>query len=368
MKIFLAATSLLPAYGGPAISVSRLAVALGEAGAEVGLWAADQSAIGALPLEARATVQCLSGNVEEALKRFGGADVLHDNGIWLPHNHRLAKLAARHAIPRIVSTRGMLEPWAVAHKRWKKYAAWHLYQHGDLANVHCLHATSEAEAANLLRFAPGVPVKVIANGVDVPEIADRAAAPQSTRTVLFVGRLYPVKGLPALIEAWARVRPPSWSLRIAGPDEAGHRSQLERAVAAAGLGEVISFLGPVYGERKRAEFMNADIFALPSHSESFGMAVAEALAHGLPVLTTKAVPWPVLSARRCGWQVAPTVESIAEGLREATSLDRQTLHEMGARGRAFVAGELDWGKIASEFLALYANICARDTPALQRIG
>src|SRR5262245_66122946 len=98
VKIFLAVTSLLRSYGGPAFSVSRLAVALTEAGAKVGLWAADQSAAETPLLPAESSVQRLTGNEVEALDRFGKADVLHDNGIWLPHNHRLAELATRRGI------------------------------------------------------------------------------------------------------------------------------------------------------------------------------------------------------------------------------------------------------------------------------
>ena len=120
MKVFLAGTSLLPTYGGPAFSVSRLAMALGEAGAEVGLWASDQSAAVTPLLPTRSSVQRIIGTEAEALDRFGETDILHDNGIWLPHNHRLAVLAGRRGIPRIVSTRGMLGPWALKHKLFKK--------------------------------------------------------------------------------------------------------------------------------------------------------------------------------------------------------------------------------------------------------
>jgi hypothetical protein len=64
------------------------------------------------------------GTEAESLDRFGETDILHGKGIWLPHNHRLAVLADKLAIPRVVSTRGMLEPWALSHKRLKKGIAW----------------------------------------------------------------------------------------------------------------------------------------------------------------------------------------------------------------------------------------------------
>src|SRR5438128_12249746 len=90
VKLFLAGTSLRPAYGGPAYSVSRLAIALTKAGVQVGLWAPDQSVATTPLLTAGSPVQRLTGSVIEALDQFGKPDVLHDNGIWLTHNHRLA--------------------------------------------------------------------------------------------------------------------------------------------------------------------------------------------------------------------------------------------------------------------------------------
>ena len=365
MKVFLAGTSFRPEYGGPAYSVSRLAIALAGAGAEVGLWASDQSAEVTPLLPATGSVRRMRGTETDALNSFGRPDILHDNGMWLPHNHRLAEFAKRQGIPRIVSTRGMLEPWALSHKKWKKTIAWSVYQRRDLASANRHHATAELEARNIQRLGLGVPVCMIPNGVDLPE-----AAPISTRrgpgrngwkTALFIGRIYPIKGLPMLVEAWAQVCPKDWKLRIAGPDEAGHRRQLEHAIFAAGLEKVVSFLGPLEGRAKQAAFSDADLFVLPSHSESFGMVIAEALAHGLPVLTTTATPWSMLRDRDCGWCVDPSVAGLTEGLRQATSCDSEALRAMGERGQTFVAKEFGWARIATQFLEIYEAILS-ETP------
>lgn len=364
-KLFLAGTSLLPAYGGPAYSVSRLAVALTEVGIQVGLWAPNQTAATTPLLSAQSPVQRLTGTEAEALDSFGKPDVLHDNGIWLPHNHRLARIAADRGIPRVVSTRGMLEPWAMEHKHWKKRLAWWFYQRRDLRQARCHHATSTAEADSIRALGLGVPVRVIPNGVDLPEVAQDAAGPHvgamgagGARTALFLGRIHPKKGLPMLVEAWRRVRPAGWRLQIAGPDEAGHRAEVENAVSAAGLGGAISFVGALEGRPKTSALLDADLFVLPTHSESFGMAIAEALAHGLPVLTTSAAPWPMLAERGCGWWVAPTVDGIADALRQATSVDSATLQAMGVKGRALVAAEFGWERVAKQFVMAYADLIA----------
>ena len=360
VKVFVAGTSFKAAYGGPAYSVSRLAAALAEDGMKVGLWAPDGSAMDA-PIALEPGVEPLAGSLDAAFQSFGAPDLVHDNGLWLAHNHRLATLAHRRRIPRIVSTRGMLEPWARKHKGLKKSVAWPLYQRRDLARCAMLHATTLAEADNLRAFSIGVPVTVIPNGADIPdatklETLRQTSASTPLRTAVFLGRLYPVKGLPMLVEAWRRVRPSGWRLRIAGPDEAGHRAEIARAVRDAGLDEVIAFEGPVTGDAKTELFASADLFILPTHSESFGMAIAEALAHGVPVLTTEAAPWPELESSNSGWRVAATVEGVTTGLRESTRHSRESLRQMGGNGREFVSERLDWRRIAIQFRDAYRSV------------
>jgi glycosyltransferase involved in cell wall biosynthesis len=363
VKVLISATSLQPDYGGPAFSVSRLATALADIGVEVGLWASDGSAALSPLLPEGTSVQRIVGSESDALERFGQVDLLHDNGIWLPHNHRLAGLAEKRGIPRMVSIRGMLEPWAFRHKQPKKKIAWWLYQRRDLKQARLHIATGEEEAKNLRRLGLRVPVAIVPNGIDLPEKCPRnlgldsqGAVRDRQRTALFLGRIYPIKGLPMLVEAWARVRPEGWLLRIAGPDEAGHQKQVERAVSDAGLGHVISFVGSVEPQMKSFFLFGADLFVLPTHSESFGMAVAEALAHGVPVLTTTGAPWSMVQETGCGWWVQPTVDGIAEGLRHATSLDREELLRMGEKGRSLVSKEFGWKRIANLMLSRYEEV------------
>jgi len=362
MKVLLTVASLLPSYGGPAFSVSGIAKALSEAGAEVGVWAPDQSAATTPLLSPQCSVMRVIGSESEALRQFGRPDILHDNGIWLRHNHRLAVLAARKSIHRVVSVRGMLEPWALGHKRLKKTVAWRLFQERDLKRATRHHATAETEAQNIRRLGLGVPAVVIPNGVNLPEQEINPGRPQVTkagdkspRTALFLSRIHPKKGLPMLIEAWARLRPEGWILRIAGPDESGHQRMIEKAVNAAGLNAQVLFSGPLHGKPKDAAFSEAEILVLPTHSENFGVVIAEALAHGLPTLTTTAAPWSILREYGCGWSVEPNTDALMEGLRVATSLPAETLTAMGAEGRRLVKERFCWKMIASQMLSLYAD-------------
>ncbi len=362
MKVFLAITSLRQSYGGPAVAVANLAKALSESGAKIGLWAPDGSAANIAMSSSTTDLQCFSSGLEKALHEFGRPDILHDNGIWLPHNHKLALLAAHHRISRIVTLHGMLEHWAVNHKKWKKRLAWWLYQRRDLMAATCHLATADSEAGTLLGYRLGIPVRVIPNGIDIPKLPFDQNAEQpwtrdskGPRVALFLGRIYPVKGLPMLIDAWSALRPRGWVLHIAGPDEAGHRTELEARVRAAGLEAAVRFLGPIASDEKHKLYRRADLFVLPSYSENFGMVVGEALANGLPVLTTKATPWSLLSEKRCGWWVEATVRGLEEGLRQATSYEPRMLWQMGARGRSLIAQDFSWPGVVRRFTSVYAE-------------
>ena len=357
MKVLVLGTSFLPNYGGPARSVPRLADALVEQGVEVGLWSADGSGADTPFLKESSQVQLLSGTLMDTLSIFPNPDGIHDNGIWLPHNHKVASLSKRFGIPRVVSTRGMLSQWAWRHKRFKKRIAWSLYQRADLQAAAALHVTSSSERSDIKSLGLGVPIKEIPNGVIVPTTKRATAtAKAQLRRAIFVGRIYPVKGLIMLVEAWAKIRPSGWEMVIVGPDEAGHRQEVQKCVKKHGLSGFFKFTGPLQGEEKRYELLNADLFILSSFTENFGMAAAEALAHGLPVLATQGTPWKSLVDRDCGWWVPTTVEGIADGLLQATSCDANELAGKGQRGRSFVEEKFGWDRITKKILACYESV------------
>jgi glycosyltransferase involved in cell wall biosynthesis len=368
MHLFLANTSFWPSYGGPARSVARLATALAEAGTRVSLWAADGSATQSPLAPHHPNVRCLDGRLTDALTAAGRPDVIHDNGLWLTHHHQLAVMARKRAIPRIVSPRGMLEPWARRHKGWKKALAWYLYQKRDLKTAACHHVTADLEASHLSQLRLKVPICCVANGVDLPQLGPSGLSDPTTkelalestvRTALFVGRLYPVKGLPMLIEAWAKVQPAGWHMHLVGPDEAGHLATLQLQIAQAKLGQAFSFAGNLEGRTLQAAYQAASLFILPSHSENFGMAIGEAFAHRLPVITTQGTPWQMIEHHQCGWWVPPTVEGLTAALRAATSLPTETLQAMGHRGQILVETHFSWEPIAKQMTNCYQQAIER---------
>ena len=146
---------------------------------------------------------------------------------------------------------------------------------------------------------------------------------------------------------------------IAGSDETAHRAEVGAAVVKRGLIQTFEFVGPIDSKQKQALYQNADLFILPSYSENFGLAIAEALANQLPVITTKGTPWRDLIDRGCGWWQEIGVAPLARALREATELDDETRHKMGQRGRELVAMKYAWPEIAKKMKTVYEWLLGR---------
>jgi glycosyltransferase involved in cell wall biosynthesis len=283
-------------------------------------------------------------------------DCVHFHGIWSPSLVARFRTWRKAGVPCVVSPHGMLESWAMAHKRWKKVVAWQLYQKRMLNQFQRLHGTSEREVAQFDSLGLRVPAEVIPWGVDLPAYGLRGGSPGAFRTALFVGRIYPVKGLPLLVEAWGRVRPRGWKVLLMGPDEAGHRKDVEAAIAKHHLGYAFEFLGDLRGDAKDKIYRRAQLLILPSYTENFGLVVAEALAHGLPVVTTQGTPWSGLTSERCGWWVPTSVEGLAQGIHEACALGPEDLNSMGERGRVWMGREFGWDRVAVRMKTMYQNI------------
>jgi len=281
------------------------------------------------------------------------ADILHTHGLWQYPSWVAQAWKKRHQQPHVVSARGMLQPWAWQHKKWKKRPMWSLLERRNLASASLLHATVTEEAEALRDRGLRAPIAILPNGVDLVPLCHFNENEISPRTALFMSRIHPSKGLPLLLQAWAKVKPENWQLHIAGPDETGHLAVLQRLAASLGIQSNVRFSGALRGNQKIKAFQESDLFILPTHSENFGIVVAEALAHGRPVITTHGAPWKLLEQKGCGWWVPTSADGIAVALDDATTRPRKTLIEMGERGRVMVAERFAWSGIAQQMIECY---------------
>jgi glycosyltransferase involved in cell wall biosynthesis len=359
------------ADGGPSYSIPALCQSLARYGADIrlfsvkgrDLWLGDDRVseyserrfvqnCGRVPIARKLR---WSAELGAALKRVGpDIDVIHDHGVWLMPNVQAGRAAIRSGRPLVVSPRGMFGAAALQFSRNIKRVFWAIAQGPTVRDAACFHATSEQEYHEIRAFGLSNPVAVIPNGIDVPNAAPVAPEEGPERIVLSLGRLHPKKGLDGLIRAWAAIERayPDWRLRIVGPGEQGHGETLRALVTELGAVR-ITVEDAIYGDAKMAAYRQADLFVLPSLNENFGLTVAEALAAGTPVISTKGAPWSGLVSEKCGWWIDHGVEPLAAALAEAMSSPRRLLDEMGARGREWMRRDFSWSRAAGDMLAVY---------------
>ncbi len=279
-------------------------------------------------------------------------DVIHNHSIWLAPNIYPGHAAKRTGKPLILAPRGALSPAALEKSRWKKKVIWPL-QKIAFEQASCFHATAEKEYDEIRAFGERAPIAIIPNGVDLPEQAE--SRPHPKRTLLFLGRIHQIKGLDLLLEAWRDLSHDvrnGWNLRIVGDDLEGHRAELEAMVKADGIPDVL-FPGPVFGDDKIQEYAAADLYVLPTKTENFGMTVAESLAVGTPVITTRGAPWSGLETNGCGWWIERSKASLTSALTDAMTKSDAERTSMGAKGRAWVNQAFSWPGVAADMIEVY---------------
>lgn len=374
MKIVHYIPTLSPSDGGTATYMQQLADTLGKV---VELHIVTHRTAEQLAVR-HAVVHHLSGRNWCALRREYRSlltalnpDVVHVNCCWKPMFAFASVWAHEAGYPVVLSPHGMLEPWIVNRHYWtRKVPSLLLWQRKALLCASIVHSTAETEAWNLRHIDSYCPllrgwkpkVQVIANGIDLSSITMRSEW-KSRKSLLFLSRIHPKKGIELLLPAFARLSAPGapldgYTLKIAGDGDKVYISHLKQLAMALNVSASIEWLGGVYGDAKLCLLREADLFVLPTYSENFGLVIAEALACGTPVLTTTGTPWKdVFAQTGCGWCVDADEAAIEEALCNFAATDNMMRRSMGESGRKLIEGKFDSWTVAKQFVDMYRSLC-----------
>lgn len=279
-------------------------------------------------------------------------DLIHINGIWSPLLHFAITYSTKARIPYIVSPHGMLEPWSLQQKNLKKKVAWNLYQKRDLEQAAAVHVTAQSELNSVLRLLP-LNTILVPNGLNIPQLEEHSSR---KKNVLFLSRIHPKKGLPLLLESWATLRPHEWTLQIVGPGDKSYIESIKKLIQTLNLSGQVEVHPEADSNTKYEFYRNASLFVLPTHSENFGLVVAEAMAIELPVITTSGTPWTTLDSIGAGWCIDLSQSNLTKCLSEALATPQEQLQVMGKRGREHIKSNFAWEHVARQMLSEYRKI------------
>ena len=369
MKVLQSIWSLASENGGPTRSTIGLSKALACEGVEVMLVShvpgkvsaggqEDLKACGVRFCEGRGNGLFTALKDSRRILDEFKPDIVHLQGLWKMSTHAMNVMAAKRGIPIVISPRGMLDPWALSVKKWKKRLGMLMYQHHALKRAKAIHVTSELEAKHVRDFGLRQPIIIAANGVTIPPDTGRVIGKASIgegHTAVFISRLHPGKGLLLLVDAWAKVKPDGWKMVVAGPDRYGHKVEVVARLHSLGVEHDWDFVGELNDDEKWRALSRADLFIHPSASENFGISIAEALAAGVPVITTKGCPWAEIQ-NRCGWWIDRNVDSLVAAMREAMAFTDEQRQAMGEKGRQLIREKYSWPAIARQVIKGYEGI------------
>lgn len=360
MKILSFVSSIDLSSGGPSRSVPMLAKGLVEFGVDVTLMTIRSKNMNVHALEGTtARLKVLEPSfTRREIARYLKEEKFHliqIQSMWDWPYHKVMVEARKLGIPYIVTPRGMLEPWSLSQKKWKKKLAWWLYQRNDVQKSACVFTTAKMEAEHVSALGITTCKAVIPNGIETDSYPCKTPIDVVKKQVLFLSRVHVKKGIELLFDAWKRIHSEfaGWQLLVIGNGEAEYIHSLENRVENLGLKDCIKILPPVFGNDKIQIYQESALFCLPSYSENFGMAIAEAMSCGTPVITTTNCPWNILNDTKTGWCIDLNVDNLKRALREALSMNPTELYDMGQKASKLIYENFDYRNVTRKTLKLY---------------
>jgi glycosyltransferase involved in cell wall biosynthesis/SAM-dependent methyltransferase len=375
---------LAPRYGGPATLVPQLSSRLEARGHEVEIVTTNVDGAGALDIPtgrltewagAAVTFHPIfpprkyltsSSMLADLRIRLSTFDVIHIHCLYRFHDVAAAAVTRLEKTPYILQAHGSLDPWHRRQRRRAKDVYHAVIEDPIIRGASAVLCTSRREQQSIRELGYTVPTWVVPIGIDadelrLPGIPDfRVANGMNADTVVitFLGRITEKKGVPLLLDSFRRTAAsfPSAQLVIAGPDDEGIGRDLIPIITDAGLADRVSLPGVLDGPAKRTLLQRSSVFVLPSADESFGIAVAEAMAVGCPVVVSPEVAIEdLVRSSGAGLVVDRNASAIANAMEEILSDPRRSA-AMGEAGRRAVDEQLSWPIAAARTEALYEAV------------
>ncbi|MBD1875769.1 glycosyltransferase [Nodosilinea sp. FACHB-131] len=390
MRVLQIVPSISLIYGGPSQMVRGFAQGLAAAGAEVTILTTNangdsgQSPL-AVPLgvpvqEENYTVRYFACSPWRRYKFSAGLlawlyqhahefDLAHIHALFSPLSTAAATVARDRNLPYVLRPLGTLDPADLQKKKRLKQIYGRLFEAPNIAGAAALHFTSPIEAEVSHRFGASAEDWVIPLGVQPPKLLAEVECrrtltqmkiPQDRPLLLYLSRLDPKKGLDLLLPALEQLTAQgmAFHLVLAGgnPQDPAYEQAIGDRLRTTPLGDRTTLTGFVTGDAKAALLQAADVFVLPSYYENFGIAVAEAMAAGVPVVVSKGVYiWPDIVASGSGWVCDLSLDGVTQALAEALK-DSAQRQLRGQRARAYAREYYDWDAIAHQTLAAYHTV------------
>jgi glycosyltransferase involved in cell wall biosynthesis len=308
-------------YGGPVRSVSQLCEGLAALGVQVTVATTNANGHDRLPV-ATNTAHWMDGvavyhfaqtatpgyieslSLRRHLDRLvAQADLVHLSAVWQPLGLAVASAARKAHKPYICSLRGCVNPWIWKTHTVKHKIYWRLFEFPLLAGAAALHATCASEREDALALGVGRQQKfyVVPNCLDTHAYAhnpplrqrfrDSLGLSAAQKLILYLGRIHPQKGIDLFLDAAAEVlrSSPQWLYVIAGPSGGGYSGYLAQKIRRLGLENQVRIMDLLQDDMRLGALSAADVLALTSTSENFGMSIVEAMAASVPVLVSDRV-------------------------------------------------------------------------------
>lgn len=375
MKVLTFISSIDLTGGGPSRSVPILVKGLAEVGVDITLMTMRTEQMNTHALDGTsAKIHILNSFEQKEVEEYVKSeefDIIQIQSMWEPIYHKLVKIARKLNIPYLITPRGMLEPWSLSQKKWKKKLAMMLYQKADLQKAACIFTTAEMETRHVRDLGIKTPCSVIPNGIETEGYPCRKTVESVKKQILFLSRIHVKKGIELLIDSFTNLYKNfvDWSVVIVGNGEPNYIESLKLKVERLGMQDSIKILPPVFGEAKTKLYQESSLFCLPSYSENFGMVIAEAMSCGVPVITTTNCPWEILNETNTGWCIDLSVDNLEKTLQKALSQTPANLYEMGQRASKLVNEKFNYLNVAARTKELYEWILNKtEKPSFVRLS